>query len=112
MHLSDTLVLKRVELLPSLVQDIATVVDKAIITASENGIKLPPPKGLPDATEIEQRVLRLDKSMPDEKAVASFYQQSTVLYGRSFHSRSLSTSFTMAQSHYVEAVWGFCLCSC
>jgi hypothetical protein len=76
-HFSTNLVLKRVERLPSLVQDLASNVDKALSAASAT---LPPLKGFITAEQRRFDLRRIEKEVTDEKGVANFYDKYTAKY--------------------------------
>jgi hypothetical protein len=76
-HFSTDLVLKRVERLPSLVQDLASNVDKALSAASAT---LPPLKGFITAEQRRFDLRRIEKEVTDEKGVANFYDKYTAKY--------------------------------
>jgi hypothetical protein len=76
-HFTETLVLKRVQRLPSLIQDLAGNVDQLLNAASNT---LPPLLGFPTAQRRKADLRNLNVTMQDEKAVTSFYQQTTATY--------------------------------
>jgi hypothetical protein len=76
-HFSDPLVLLCVKRLPSLVQDLAANVDRALRAASET---LPPVDGFYTATDMERVVWNINKNVKDEKGVAKFYDKTTGMF--------------------------------
>jgi hypothetical protein len=72
------LVLQRVvKCLPSLIQDLAANVDRALLDASET---LPPIDGFFTAKDRERGVRRVEKIITDEKGVANFYDKTTATF--------------------------------
>jgi hypothetical protein len=78
-HFSKELKLLRVKRLPSLVHDIAAIVDKTIID-SFNGVQFPPTGILSSAEQLDFAVGNIDRDMADEEAVASFYDKTTATF--------------------------------
>jgi hypothetical protein len=76
-HFSDTLVLRSVKRLPSLVQDLAANVDRALLAASET---LPPVDGFFTAKVRERSVRHVVNTITDEKGVANFYDKTTATF--------------------------------
>ena len=76
-HFSDSLVLGWVKRLPTLVQDLAANVDRALLAASE---ALPPVDGFFTAKDRERGVRRVEKTVTDEKGVAKFYDKTTATF--------------------------------
>jgi hypothetical protein len=79
-HFSKELKLLRVERLPSLVHDIAAIVDKTVIESFKGGVQFSPSDELYSAKAIRRAVNNLDKFLEDEKAVASFYDKTTATF--------------------------------
>lgn len=79
-HFSKELKLLRVERLPSLVHDIAAVVDKTLIDSFNDGIHFPPSHKMYSAEDIYRALENLDMDMADEKAVACFYDKTTATF--------------------------------
>src|SRR6266481_3191068 len=76
-HFSDSLVLGCVKRLPTLVQDLAANVDRALLAASE---ALPPVDGFITAKDRERAMRRVEKTITDEKGVANFYDKTTATF--------------------------------
>jgi hypothetical protein len=77
-HFTVSLVLQRVvKCLPSLIQDLAANVDRALLDASET---LPPIDGFFTAKDRERGVRRVEKIITDEKGVANFYDKTTATF--------------------------------
>lgn len=76
-HLSDNLILRRVRLLPSLIEDLVKNVDSALAAASET---LPPVEHLLPTMYREKEVQHMIKSVTDEKGVADFYDKTTIKF--------------------------------
>ena len=102
-HFSDKLFLKRVERLPSLVQDLAKNVDTALNAALKT---LPPLYGFITA-EQRDNIASLDEVVIDGKAIANFYHQ--ILLARGFDARPAPHRFifAMAQSLVLVAITTF-----
>ncbi|KAM6493938.1 hypothetical protein JOM56_010299 [Amanita muscaria] len=79
-HFRPELKLLRVKRLPSLVRDIAAIVDETIMNSFNDGFQFPPSGKLPSAEQLEFSVLNIDWDMADEKAVASFYDKTTATF--------------------------------
>jgi hypothetical protein len=79
-HLSEELKLLRVKRLPSLVRDIAAIVDKTITDSFNDGVQLPPSDILSSAEQLDFAVGNIDRDMADEKAVSSFYDKTTATF--------------------------------
>lgn len=73
-HFSDSLVLLHVKRLPSLIQDLAANVDRALRAASGT---LPPVDGFYTTKDRERAVRNINKNVKDEKGVANFYDKTT-----------------------------------
>jgi hypothetical protein len=76
-HISDKLILREVKHHPSLVQDLASNVDAAVVAASET---LPPLKGFLTAEHRDIAMGNLDTIVTNEKAVADFYDATTAKF--------------------------------
>ena len=76
-HFSDLLVLGCVKRLPTLVQDLAANVDRALLAASE---ALPPVDDFFTTKDRERVVRRLEKTITDEKGVANFYDKTAATF--------------------------------
>jgi hypothetical protein len=79
-HFREDLKLLHVERLPSLVHSFATIVDNAINEYLKIRVELPPSETLRSAERLHYHVLELEWQMADEKAVASFYNKTTVIF--------------------------------
>jgi hypothetical protein len=76
-HLVGPLALRCVKRLPSLVQDLAANVDRALQAASET---LPPVDGFYTAKDTERAVRNTNKNIKDEQGVANFYSKTTGMF--------------------------------
>ena len=76
-HFDDKYILKRVQRLPSLVDDLAKNVDTALSAASNT---LPPLEGFFTAEQRELKMYCIECTAEDEKAVANFYGATTAEY--------------------------------
>lgn len=81
-HFSDKLKVLRVKRLPSLVHDIAALVDKTITDSPDNVFSLPPSRAWFSAADIERVIQQVALDMTDEKAVAGFYDHTTATFCR------------------------------
>jgi len=79
-HFQERLKLLHVVRLPSLVHDIAAVVDKSIVEFVNAGVQFPPSEYFDSATDIERAVRKVGVDVIDEKAVASFYDKTTATF--------------------------------
>jgi len=76
-HFSDLLVLLCVKRLPSLVQDLAANVDRALRAASET---LPHVDDFYTTKDTKRAVRNTNKNVKDEKGVANFYDKTTGMF--------------------------------
>jgi hypothetical protein len=81
-HFSDNLKVLHVQRLPSLVHDIAALVDETITDSPDNVFSLPPSRAWFSAADIERVMQQVALDMTDEKAVAGFYDHTTATFCR------------------------------
>ena len=76
-HLDDRLILKRIRLMPSLLQSLSRTVDETFKSLNDRGIPIPATLEGFMLHENRERYLRMVEPMTDARSVAEFYKELT-----------------------------------